>query len=174
MQSFKTAQSNSQLYCHQPFLLRYVYVTFLYFFFCFWVLLWIKLFILFCLFWWNRGEDINRNQMRFSDLGDFQHSSPFFQQQDAVDLSSSNNLHLFYFYFLFFILVNIIICMFVFCYCWWYINYIWNINFFVSGCMFSNVKSNNVVIGGSNMQYGTTINTVYHLFLVSFFFFFTF
>ncbi|CAJ2648386.1 unnamed protein product [Trifolium pratense] len=83
MQSFKTAQSNSQLYCHQPFLLR--------------------------------GEDINRNQMRFSDLGDFHHSSPFFQQQDAVDLSSS--------------------------------------------CMFSSVKSNNVVIGGNNMQYETTINT---------------
>ncbi|GAU25496.1 hypothetical protein TSUD_218680, partial [Trifolium subterraneum] len=83
MQSFKTAQSNSQLYCHQPFLLR--------------------------------GEDINRNQMRFSDLGEFHHSSPFFQQHDAVDLSSS--------------------------------------------CMFSSVKSNNVVIGGSNMQYGTTINT---------------
>lgn len=82
MQSFKTAQSNSQLYCHQPFLLR--------------------------------GEDINRNTMRFSDIGDFHHSSPFFPQQDAVDLTSS--------------------------------------------CMFSSVKSNNVVIGGSNMQYGTTIN----------------
>ena len=48
------------------------------------------------LFWFfhetNRGEDINRNTMRFSDIGDFHHSSPFFPQQDAVDLTSSNFL----------------------------------------------------------------------------------
>ncbi|CAK8537320.1 unnamed protein product [Lathyrus sativus] len=83
MQTFKTAQPNSQLYCHQSFLLR--------------------------------GDDINRNQMRFSDLGDFHHSSPVFQQQDALDLTST--------------------------------------------CMFNSVKSNNLVIGASDMHYGTTINT---------------
>lgn len=92
MQSFKTAQSNSQLYCHQPFLLRYVCVVFFVFF----------VFVFSCdkngfmLFWFfdetNRGEDINRNTMRFSDIGDFHHSSPFFPQQDVVDLTSSNFL----------------------------------------------------------------------------------
>ncbi|XP_019430043.1 PREDICTED: transcription factor TGA2.2-like isoform X2 [Lupinus angustifolius] len=78
MQSFKTAQTNSQLYCHSPFLLR--------------------------------GDETNRNPPRFSDLGELQHSAAVFQHEDAVDLSSSS--------------------------------------------MFS-VKSSNVAIGGSNMQYGT-------------------
>ncbi|KAJ1385285.1 hypothetical protein SESBI_41801 [Sesbania bispinosa] len=81
MQSFKTAQSSSQLYCHPSFLLR--------------------------------GDDTNRNPTRFSDLGELHHSSSVFQHQDTVDLSSSS--------------------------------------------MFS-VKSSNVVVGGSNMQYGT-LNT---------------
>ncbi|KAE9615398.1 hypothetical protein Lal_00048114 [Lupinus albus] len=78
MQSFKTALTNSQVYCHSSFLLR--------------------------------GDETNRNPPRFSDLGDIQHSASVFQHEDAVDLSSSS--------------------------------------------MFS-VKSSNVAIGGSNMQYGT-------------------
>ncbi|XP_019454772.1 PREDICTED: transcription factor TGA2.2-like isoform X2 [Lupinus angustifolius] len=78
MQSFKTVQATSQLYCHSSFLLR--------------------------------GDDTNRNPPRFSDLGDLQHSTSVFQHEDAVDLSSSSTF---------------------------------------------SVKSSNVAIGGSNMQYGT-------------------
>ncbi|KAE9605677.1 putative transcription factor bZIP family [Lupinus albus] len=78
MQSFKTAQGSSQLYCHSSFLLS--------------------------------GDDTNRNPPHFSDFGDPQHSAAVFQHEDVVDLSSSS--------------------------------------------MFS-VKSSNVAIGGSNMQYGT-------------------
>ncbi|XP_057447874.1 transcription factor TGA2.2-like isoform X3 [Lotus japonicus] len=37
-----------------------------------------------------RGDDTSRNHTRFSDLGELQHSSNIFQQDDAVDLSSSN------------------------------------------------------------------------------------
>ncbi|XP_061375060.1 transcription factor TGA2.2-like [Gastrolobium bilobum] len=37
-----------------------------------------------------RGDDTNRNQTRFSDLGELQHSSAVFQQEHAVDLSSSS------------------------------------------------------------------------------------
>ncbi|XP_020204892.1 transcription factor TGA2.2 [Cajanus cajan] len=37
-----------------------------------------------------RGNDINRNATRFSDLGDLHHSSAVFQHEDAVDLSSSS------------------------------------------------------------------------------------